>query len=106
MMALLTGVVCQDAFAGGFVTRVSDSTLVLVKALVEAYQKKTGIVMQIEGGGSSKGAKDCLAGKVDLAFMLRGLKDKGVSAGLVAVPHAIDGVAIIVNNANPTNDRL
>jgi phosphate transport system substrate-binding protein len=83
------------------VARGSDSTMGAVKALAAAFQKKTGVEIKVEGGGSSKGAKDCLAGAVPLAFMSRGPKEKETKAGLVGVPYAIDGVAVIVHASNP-----
>lgn len=83
--------------------RGSDSTVNVVKSLADAYQKKTGVV-RVEGGGSSKGAKGCLAGEVDLAFLSRGLKDKEKDVGLVGFFYAIDGVAVIVNKKNSVDD--
>ncbi|MHC1728797.1 MAG: phosphate ABC transporter substrate-binding protein [Syntrophobacteraceae bacterium] len=101
---LLVALVGANAAAGEIVARGSDSTISVVQALVEAYKAKTGTAIKVEGGGSSKGAKDCLAGEVDLAFMSREPKDDETKAGLVGVPYAIDGVAVIVNKANPIND--
>ncbi len=93
-----------NAMAGDIVARGSDSTIVAVKGLAEAYKAKTGTEIKVEGGGSSKGAKDCLAGEVDLAFMSRKPTDDETKAGLAAIPYALDGVAVIVNKANPIDD--
>ncbi|MFZ5452819.1 MAG: phosphate ABC transporter substrate-binding protein [Thermodesulfobacteriota bacterium] len=94
----------SPAWAAEIVARGSDSTIEAVKALTAAFKAKGGAEIKVEGGGSSKGAKDCLAGQVPLAFLSRGLKDKETKAGLVGVPYAIDGVAIIVNKANPIDN--
>jgi phosphate transport system substrate-binding protein len=101
---LFAVLIVTNAIADEIVARGSDSTITVVQALAEAYKAKTGTAIKIEGGGSSKGAKDCLAGQVDLAFMSREPKDEEVKAGLVAVPYAVDAVAVIVNKANPVND--
>ncbi|MBN1103150.1 MAG: phosphate ABC transporter substrate-binding protein [Deltaproteobacteria bacterium] len=92
------------ALSGEFVARGSDSTIGAVQALADAFHKKSGTAVKVEGGGSSKGAKDCLAGQVPLAFMSRGPKDSEKSAGLVAVAYAIDGVAVIVHKSNPVDN--
>ena len=101
---LLIALISANATAGDIVARGSDSTSVVVKALAEAYKAKTGTEIKVEGGGSSKGAKDCIAGEVDLAFMSRKPTDDETKAGLAAIPYALDGVAVIVNKANPIND--
>ncbi|MFZ0928326.1 MAG: hypothetical protein WAN11_06985 [Syntrophobacteraceae bacterium] len=64
---LLIALIGANAMARDIVARGSDSTSVVVKALAEAYKAKTGTDIKVEGGGSSKEAKDCLAGEVDLA---------------------------------------
>jgi len=84
--------------------RGSDSTPHVVKALAEAFEKETGKSVKIEGGGSGAGAKAAIAGEVQLAFLSRELNAGEKSGGLVAVEYAIDGVAIIVNKANPATD--
>jgi phosphate transport system substrate-binding protein len=101
---LLIALFGANAMAGELVARGSDSTIVAVKALAEAYKAKTGTDIKVEGGGSSKGAKDCIAGEVDLAFMSRKPEESETQAGLVGIPYALDGVAVIVNNANPITD--
>jgi phosphate transport system substrate-binding protein len=78
----------------------SDSTLGLVKTLAQAYQQQSGDTMVVSGGGSSSGAKACLANEVDLAFLSRKLKDQEIKDGLAGVPYALDGVAVIVHPEN------
>lgn len=86
------------------VGRGSDSTISLVKALADQFQKKSGITVELQGGGSSKGTAGALAGEVDFAFMSRGPKEAETQAGLRALAYAIDGVAIIVNPGNDLNN--
>ena len=101
---LLVILLAANARAGEIVARGSDSTIQAVQALAEAYKAKTGTAFKVEGGGSSKGAKDCLAGEVDLAFMSRQPKDDETKDGLIGMPYALDGVAVIVNKENPINN--
>lgn len=82
----------------------SDSTIAIVKALAEEFQKTSGIVVNVEGGGSSAGAKALIAGDVDFAFLSRKLKTKESDAGLQGIEYAIDGVAVIVNKNNPVEN--
>lgn len=89
------------AQASEIVARGSDSTIQLMRTLAEAFKADSGIVVRIEGGGSSKGAKACLAGDVPLAFLSRALHPDEKAAGLQGVPYAFDGVAVIVSSANP-----
>ena len=102
--ALMFSPAWSTAFAGEIVARGSDSTIKAVKALAKAFEAKASVKIKVEGGGSSKGAKSCLAGDVDLAFMSRAPKGKEKAAGLVGMPYAIDGVAVIVHKNNPVDD--
>jgi phosphate transport system substrate-binding protein len=93
----------NSSFAG-FSARGSDSTINVVKALAEAFQTKSGIAIQIEGGGSGAGAKAAMAGEVQLAFLSRALDEKEKAGGLNGSTYAIDAVAVIVNNDNPASN--
>jgi phosphate transport system substrate-binding protein len=93
----------QLAPAGEITARGSDSTSELMKALATAYQKETGNIVKVEGGGSSKGAKSALAGEVNLAFLSRELKEEEKAASLVGVAYALDAIAVIVHKNNPVS---
>ena len=84
-----------------FTARGSDSTISIVKALAENFQRISGIQIQVEGGGSGAGAKAALAGEVQLAFLSRALNPAEIAGGLSGVAYAADAVAIIVHPANP-----
>jgi phosphate transport system substrate-binding protein len=86
------------------VARGSDSTREIATALAEACRKAGGPAITVEGGGSGKGAKDCLEGKVQIAVLSRSLKDEEKSAGLVGFTYGMDGTAVIVNPANPADN--
>ena len=87
---------CADFSAAG-----SDSTISVVKSLAEAFQERTGVVIEIGGGGSSYGAKSCLNGETALGFLSRDLKPSELEKGLVGTSYAIDGVAVVVSPKNP-----
>jgi len=95
---------CLGTSGAEITARGSDSTLHAVKALAAAFEKETGKGMHIEGGGSGPGAKAAIAGQVQLAFLSRALSDQEKEAGLVGVPYAFDGIAVIVNKENPHTD--
>lgn len=97
--ALASSVSAEEITAKG-----SDSTMPLVKALAEAYQKATGNTVKLEGGGSGKGAEACAGGSVQLCFLSRDLKDSEKQAGLQGVMYGMDGAAIVVNKANPVDN--
>jgi len=94
--ALLTPSVHAEIKARG-----SDSTLHVLKALVAAFEADSGKKVALDGGGSGAGAKAAIAGEVTLAFLSRDLNAAEKSAGLIGHAYAKDGVAIIVNQANP-----
>ncbi|MEW6197814.1 MAG: phosphate ABC transporter substrate-binding protein [Planctomycetota bacterium] len=100
----ILGLSAANAAGGEITARGSDSTLGLVKALAEAFQKASGTIIRLEGGGSGAGAEACMAGQVQLAFLSRDLKEEEKKGGLVGVAYAHDAVAVIVNPANPTNE--
>jgi len=93
----LAAATCSAAFTA----RGSDSTINVVKALAEAFQKKSGVAIQVDGGGSGAGAKAAAAGEVQLAFLSRGLDAKEKDEGLLGVIYAADAVVVIVHKDNP-----
>lgn len=95
---------CISPVSAQITARGSDSTLHVLKALAEAFAKDGGKTIKIEGGGSGAGAKAATAGEVQLAFLSRAVSTSEKDAGLVGVPYAIDGVAVIANKANPQAD--
>ena len=101
-MVLALGITVS-ANADTIVARGSSTCTEVAKDLSEAFKAKTGHEVVIEGGGSSKGAKDVLAGEVDLGLMSRAPKQKELDAGMVAHKFGIDGVAVVVHKDNPTD---
>jgi phosphate transport system substrate-binding protein len=83
--------------------KVGGSTSVepLMQRLAEAYKAvNPGVEIEISGGGSGTGINEATEGIIDIGMSSRGLRDNEKEA-LTAINIALDGVAVIVNPANP-----
>ncbi len=78
----------------------STSVFPIMEVLTETYAEMTGCKFELSGGGSSTGMKDAMAGTVDIGMASRELKDSE-SAEVTGMAIAMDGIAVIVNSANP-----
>ena len=58
----------------------------------------------IQESDSTTGMTDAAAGTSDIGMASRELKDSETEGGLTAAVIAMDGIAVIVNNDNPTAD--
>jgi phosphate transport system substrate-binding protein len=93
----------------GFTVRVDGATSMVQinKILQEGFQKQfPGTTVTTNAGGSAKGIKDLLADRVDIAAVSRALTSQEESQGLIAVPIAMDAIAIVVGNDNPFRTGL
>lgn len=74
--------------------------------LAQAYQAKTGIKVELQGGGAARGIRDAAALKIDLGgscrMSLPGVDRIELHASLH--PVAWDALAIILNKKNPVNN--
>lgn len=83
----------------------STSVGPLMEKLATAYSNKNSTVtIEVEQVGSSAGIKAAGDGSADIGMSSRELKDEEVSTGLVAIPIALDGIAVIVNSENTVSD--
>ena len=83
--------------------KVGGSTSVepLMQSLRQAYiTLNPGVEIEISGGGSGTGISEATSGVLDIGMSSRGLKDNEKEA-LTGYEIALDGVAVIVNPANP-----
>jgi len=83
--------------------KVGGSTSVepLMQALSQAYKvHNPSVVIEISGGGSGTGISEATSGVLDIGMSSRALRDNEKDA-LTGVDIALDGVAVIVNPANP-----
>ncbi|MCL2045405.1 MAG: substrate-binding domain-containing protein [Oscillospiraceae bacterium] len=83
--------------------KVGGSTSVepLMQALRQAYiVLNPGVEIEISGGGSGAGISESTSGVLDIGMSSRALRDEE-KANLTDYDIALDGVAVIVNPANP-----
>jgi phosphate transport system substrate-binding protein len=74
-------------------------------ALAEAYEKKTGTKIDLEGGGATRGIREVAASTADIGGscrrrMFRAEDERGVTQ----VPVAWDALVVIVNKSNPVQN--
>ncbi len=86
----------------------SDTMVNLGQAWAEAYmQENPGDFVAVTGGGSGTGFSSLISGTCDIAMASRNIKDKevalakqkGIDPNEIKV--ALDGLAVVVNPANP-----
>ncbi len=89
----------------------SDTMVNLGQAWAEEFCKKNpGANVAVTGGGSGTGIAALINGTCDIAETSRSMKDKEISLamgkGIKPVEHivALDGIAVVVNPANPVKD--
>jgi phosphate transport system substrate-binding protein len=87
--------------------KISGSTTVQSIAQAAAdrlMSRNKSLSISVAGGGSGAGVRDALAGTSNIGLSSRALTDSETKAGLIAVSVASDGIAIIVNPANPVKN--
>lgn len=85
----------------GVATDGSTSMNKVIGALGEAFESKYGIKVTYNAIGSGAGIQAVLEGRCDIGLSSRELKDDEKANGLEGTVLAYDGIAIIVNTANP-----
>ena len=104
---LITGVFAACGSNGSkeaVATDGSTSMNKVIGALGEVFQDDSGITVTYNAIGSGAGIQAVLEGRCDIGLSSRNLKDEEIANGLEATVLAYDGIAIIVNPANPVND--
>lgn len=92
----LTGIVNTDGS-----TSMNDVML----ALIEGFKSvQPGVTVNYNGSGSGSGISGVLAGSCDLGLSSRALTDDEKAEGAVENVIAKDGVAVVVNPANPVTE--
>ena len=92
------------ALSGSVSTDGSTSMEKVIGALGEAYEQKTGVTVTYNPTGSGSGIKAVGEGRCEIGLSSRALKDEEKASGLTQTILAYDGIAVIVNPANPIND--
>jgi len=74
-------------------------------SLAKAYEKKTGIVIDIQGGGATRGIRDVANMSADIGGSCRRrMRSAAEEEGVVQVPVAWDALVVIVNKDNPVSN--
>ena len=93
----------EAALSGKVSTNGSTSMEKVIASLSEAFMAKyPDVTVTYDPTGSGAGITAAAEGTADIGLASRDLKDS--ETGLDATVVAIDGIAVIVNNANPVSD--
>ncbi|NER33781.1 MAG: phosphate ABC transporter substrate-binding protein [Oscillatoria sp. SIO1A7] len=98
-----------NAVAAGTTIRVDGSTSMVTinQNLKNGFQQKfPGTTVTTEAKGSSQGIQGLISGSADIAAVSRPLTESEKSQGLIALPIALDRVAIVVGKDNPFRTGL
>ena len=88
--------------AGKVVVAGSSSVSPVMEKLIEAYKTvNTGAEIELQTSDSTTGVNSAVEGTCDIGMASRELKDSETAAGAVSTAIAQDGIAVVVNNANP-----
>lgn len=104
---LITGVFAACGSNGSkeaVATDGSTSMNKVIGALGEAFETDKGITVTYNATGSGAGIQAVEEGRCDIGLASRNLKDEEKAKGLEETILAYDGIAIIVNPANPVKD--
>ena len=74
-------------------------------ALAKAYEKKTGVVIDVQGGGATRGIREVASMSADIGGSCRrrifGVEEE---SGITQVPVAWDALVVITHKNNPVKD--
>ena len=73
-------------------------------SLAEAWQKKTGQTVALQGGGATRGIRDVSAGKADMGGTCRHKIDVPEEKNAKLHPVGWDAICVIANPKNPVTD--
>ena len=91
--------------SGKVVISGSSSVTPVMEKLKEAYAKvNSGVTVEIQQSDSSTGITDAIDGTSDIGMASRELEDSETSQGVNATVIAMDGIAVIVNKDNKTDN--
>ena len=94
-----------DGVSGKVVVAGSSSVSPVMEKLKEAYQAvNSDVEVEIQTSDSTTGMQNAIDGVCDIGMASRELKDSEKEAGLTPTVIAMDGIAVVVNNDNPTDE--
>ena len=93
----------SNGASGKVVVGGSSSVSPVMEKLIEAYQKiNADAEIELQTSDSTTGMTSTMDGTYDIGMASRELKEE--ESSLSATKIALDGIAVIVNNSNPTDD--
>lgn len=100
-----TGTFSSNGASEKVVVAGSSSVSPVMEKLIEAYKTvNTSAQIELQTSDSSTGVSHTIEGICDIGMASRDLKDAEMEEGAVGTVIAMDGIAVIVNNANPLTD--
>ena len=91
--------------SGKCVVGGSSSVSPVMEKLIEAYKEvNPNAEIELQTSDSTTGMTSTVEGSYDIGMASRELKDSELAEGLQATVIATDGIAVIVNNNNPTDE--
>ncbi len=95
----------EEKLSGTVSTDGSTSMEKVIGALSEAFMEaNSNVTVTYNPTGSGTGIQAVQEGRCDIGLSSRGLKDEEKASGLKETVLAYDGIAVIVNPANPVED--
>lgn len=95
----------SNGASGKVVVAGSSSVSPVMEKLKEAYQAvNSDVEVEIQTSDSTTGMQNAIDGVCDIGMASRELKDSEKEAGLTPSVIAMDGIAVVVNNDNPTDE--
>ena len=90
---------------GKVVVGGSSSVSPVMEKLIESYKAiNTNAEIELQTTDSTTGMTSTIEGSYDIGMASRELKDEEIAEGLVGQVIATDGIAVVVNLNNPTDD--
>ena len=99
---IIYGITCAAAF-GDIRIHGSSTIFPIVQSAAEPFKKKTGISIELKGGGSENGIKAVLENRADICMVSRELLPSDPRE-LTSFNIGYDGIALIVNRAVPVDE--
>ena len=95
----------SNGASGKVVVAGSSSVSPVMEKLKEAYQAvNSDVEVEIQTSDSTTGMQNAIDGVCDIGMASRELKDSEKEVGLTPTVIAMDGIAVVVNNDNPTDE--
>lgn len=91
--------------SGKVVVAGSSSVSPVMEKLIEAYKSvNSEAKIELQTSDSTTGVTNAINGTCDIGMASRSLKDSEKSKGITEITIAIDGIAVVINKENPSEN--